>query len=307
MIEIGRDPIAFLNVRWYGVMVALAIVVIILWVSWQIKKGAAISYDTLFTAALVGIPSGVVISRLLHVIDRWDYYGENWGQIVGGGGLTIYGAVLGAALGVWVYSKFSKFKFAYIADLIAPGLILSQVVGRIGCTINGCCYGDACDLPWGIVYSHPKSLAINAGVVHPTQVYEIIYLLVIFGVIMVLKDRLRPHGSLFTVYLALYSLWRIGIDFIRDGTPFLRNLAPDLFRESDFFLLDFHQAQIIGVIVLIIAIVLLARKTRWVKAGEDSEGIESEMEIEGGEEETEAEGEREVTEVEGEGEESESE
>jgi phosphatidylglycerol:prolipoprotein diacylglycerol transferase len=74
MIEIGINPIAFFSIRWYGVMVALAIVTIILWVMWQIKKGARISYDTLFMAAVIGIPSGVIVSRLLHVIDKWDYY-----------------------------------------------------------------------------------------------------------------------------------------------------------------------------------------------------------------------------------------
>jgi len=251
MIEIGINPIAFLNIRWYGIMVALAIIVIILWVVWQIKKGARISYDTVFTAALVGIPSGIVISRLLHVIDRWNYYIQNPGQIVGGSGLTIYGALLGAALGIWVYSKFSKLQFGYIADLIVPGLILAQIIGRVGCTINGCCYGVACSLPWGIVYTHPASLGPIGVATHPTTVYEIIYLLIMFGIILKLKGRLRPDGSLFLIYLGLYSLWRIGIDFLREGTPFLFSL---------------HQAQVIAIIVLVITVPLLVLRTRWIKA-----------------------------------------
>ncbi len=249
MIEININPIAFLNVRWYGILVALAIVVIILWVVWQVRKGARISYDTVFMAAVVGIPSGIVVSRLLHVIDLWDYYSQNPGQIIGGGGLTIYGAVLGTAIGIWVYSRFSKFQFGYLADLIAPGLILAQVVGRVGCTINGCCYGITCSLPWAITYTNPASLGYGAGVVHPTTVYEIIYLLIIFGVVLKLKGWLKPDGSLFLVYLSFYSLWRIGIDFLREGTAFLPGL---------------HQAQVIAIIVLAIAIPLLALRTRWV-------------------------------------------
>ncbi len=249
MINININPIAFLNVRWYGIMVALAVLLIILWVVWQVRKGARISYDTVFTAALVGIPSGMVISRLLHVVDRWDYYIQNPGQIIGGSGLTIYGAVLGAALGIWVYSKFSKLQFGYLADLIAPGLILAQVVGRVGCTINGCCYGTVCSLPWAIIYTNPDSLAPLGIPVHPTTVYEIIYLLIIFGVALKLKGRLKPDGSLFLVYLSLYSLWRLGIDFLREGTPFLLGL---------------HQAQVIAIIALAIIIPLLALRTRWV-------------------------------------------
>lgn len=250
MITISIDPVAFLNIRWYGIFVALAIIVIILWLVWRVRRGAKISYDTVFMAALVGIPSGIIISRLLHVIDLWDYYIKNPGQIIGGSGLTIYGAVLGAALGIWGYSKFSKLRFGYIADLIVPGLILAQVVGRVGCTINGCCYGLPTSLPWGIVYTHPDSLGPLGVAVHPTQVYEIIYLLMIFGVALWLRGRLKSDGSLFLVYLGLYSAWRVGIDFLREGTPFLFSL---------------HQAQVIGIIVLAITITLLALRTPWIK------------------------------------------
>ena len=256
MIEINIDPIAFLNVRWYGILVALAIVLIILWVVWQVRKGARISYDTVFTASVVGVPSGIVVSRLLHVIDRWKYYSQNLGEIIGGSGLTIYGAVLGAALSIWIYSKFSKLQFGYIADLIVPGLILAQVVGRIGCTINGCCYGTTCDLPWGIVYTHPDSLAPLGVATHPTTVYEIIYLLIMFGVVFWLRKRLKPDGSLFLAYISLYSLWRFGIDFLRDGTSFLLGL---------------HQAQVIAIIALAIVIPWLALRTGWVRVGEGSE------------------------------------
>ncbi len=231
-------------------MVALAIVVIVLWMVRAMKRGANLSYDTIVTVALIGIPSGVIISRLLHVVDKWGYYSQHLGQIVGGAGLTIYGAVLGAALGIWIYSKFSNFKFGYFADLVAPAVILAQVVGRIGCTINGCCYGIETSLPWGVIYTHPDSPGFGAGVVHPTQVYEIIYNLIVFGVLLKLRGRLKPDGSLFLIYLSLYSLWRLGIGFLREGTPFLLGL---------------HQAQVIGIIILVIAIPLLAMRTRWVK------------------------------------------
>ncbi len=255
MINIGIDPVAFLNIRWYGIMIALAIVVLVLWTLWQVKRGAKVSYDTVFTAALVGIPSGIIMSRLLHVIDAWDYYRQHLGQIIGAEGLTIYGAVLGAALGIWIYSKFSKFQFGYFTDLLAPGIILAQAIGRVGCTINGCCYGTTTSLPWSLVYTHPDSFAPLGIASHPTQVYEIIFALIVFVVLLKLRGRFKPDGSLFLIYLSLYSLWRLGIDFLRVGTPFL---------------FDLHQAQIIGIIVLAITIPLLAYKTRWVKAEGDA-------------------------------------
>lgn len=254
MIEININPIAFtlgsIEVRWYGIFIALAIGLIILWTLREIRRGANISADTVFTAALVGISSGIVFSRLLHVVDFWGYYSQNPGQIIGGSGLTIYGAVLGATLGIWVYSKFGKFQFAYLADVVTPAVILAQVVGRVGCTINGCCYGTPTYLPWGIIYIHPDSLAPLGIATHPVVVYEMIYLLIIFGVVLRLKGRLKPEGSLFLVYLGLYSLWRLGIDFLRQGTPFLFGL---------------HQAQVIAIIVLIIIIPWSSYRTRWVK------------------------------------------
>lgn len=253
MIDIGVDPVAFLNVRWYGIMVALGVAVLILWTLREVKKGANLSYDTVFTAALVGIPSGVIISRLLHVVDFWDFYSQNPGQIIGASGLTIYGAVLGAALAIWIYSKFSNFRFGYFADVVAPGIILAQVIGRVGCTLNGCCYGTETSLPWCVVYSHPDSFAPLGIPIHPTQIYEILALLVIFGVLLTLRGRLTPDGSLFLVYLGLFSIWRFSISFIREGTPFLFGL---------------QQAQVIAIIVLAVVIFLLAYRTRWGKAEE---------------------------------------
>lgn len=266
MIKIGINPVAFsigpLSIRWYGVAVALAILVVVLWTLRAVKKETGFSSENVVMAALVGIPSGVVVSRLLHVIDRWDYYGQNPGQIIGGAGLTIYGAVLGATLGIWIYSRVSKLRFGYFADLIAPGIILGQAVGRIGCTINGCCYGTPTSLPWGIIYTNPESIGFGAGVVHPTQIYEFIACLVIFGILLALRGHLKPDGSLFLVYLGLYSLWRIGIGFLREGTSFMFGL---------------QQAQIIGIIVLAIAVSLLAYRTHWVKAGSDTGLAEDEI------------------------------
>ncbi|MCX6011280.1 MAG: prolipoprotein diacylglyceryl transferase [Chloroflexi bacterium] len=253
MITISMSPIAFtigaVSVRWYGVMIALGVLMLVLWMLREVRRGAKLSYDTIITVALVSIPSAIIISRLLYVIDRWVYVGDP-GPIWGFEGLTIWGAVLGATLGIWVYSRFSKFPFGYFVDLVALPAILAQALGRVGCTINGCCYGLPTSLPWGIVYTAPQSYAPLGVAVHPTQLYEIVFLLMVFGVLFALRKRFQPDGSLFLIYLSVYSLWRLGIDFIRDGTPFLFGL---------------HQAQVIGIVVLLITVPILILRTRWVK------------------------------------------
>src|SRR4030065_323449 len=101
MITIGIDPVAFhigsIAVGWYGIMVALAVITLVTWALVSVKKGSGLTYNIVINGALVGTPSAVIFSRLLHVIDQWDFYMQNPGKIIGGSGLTIWGAVLGAA------------------------------------------------------------------------------------------------------------------------------------------------------------------------------------------------------------------
>lgn len=183
MIIININPIAFtigsMAVRWYGILMALGVMVLIGWTLLQVRRGARLTPDDVLGAALVGIPSGIVFARLLHVIDgqaNINYYFSDPVRIIGGEGLTIYGAILGAALGIWVYSRFTRLNFAYTADIVTPGIILAQAIGRVGCLINGCCYGDyPTSLPWGVVYTQSACFAPLGVPVHPTQAYEILF------------------------------------------------------------------------------------------------------------------------------------
>ncbi len=255
MITIGISKTAFnigqFSIGWYGIMMALTVAVLVLWVMREVKKGANISMDTVVNATLVGVPSGIIMSRLFHVIDYWGYYSQNPGQIAGGAGLSIWGAVLGATLGLWVFSRVQRFSFGYFADVLAPGIILAQAIGRVGCTLNGCCYGVESHNWLGIMYTNSDTFASQLGVAYqPTQVYEIAYDLIVFAVLFKLRKRFKPDGSLFLIYLSFYALWRFGIDFIRDATPFLFGL---------------HQSQVISLVILFITIPVLAYRTRWVK------------------------------------------
>jgi phosphatidylglycerol:prolipoprotein diacylglycerol transferase len=188
-ININVDMVAFhlgpITVAWYGIMVALAVLTVVTWALVSVKKDPRLSSSLVINAALVGIPSGLIISRALHVIDQWSYYMANPGRIIGGDGLTIWGAVLGAAIGIWIFSLINKsFSFGHLADVVAPGIILSQAIGRVGCTLNGCCYGNPSSLPWAIVYTNPSTHGPIGIPVQPTQIYEIIYNLIAFGILL---------------------------------------------------------------------------------------------------------------------------
>jgi phosphatidylglycerol:prolipoprotein diacylglycerol transferase len=269
MIKNPVNPIAFqigpFELRWYGLFLALAVVWLIFWVWWQIRKGAKISTDTMLTLALVGIPSGIIFARLIHVVDNIVVaktstdplvlakvvdYTQNWASIIGGEGLTAWGAVLGASLGCWIYCKIAKIKIGYVFDLVAPGIIMAQAIGRLGCLMNGCCYGIPTTLPIGMEYTNPLSLGYGAGFTYPTVIFEIIFNVLAFVALLKIRGRVKPEGSLYVIYLSFYSVWRLGIDFIRDGTPFLFGL---------------HQAQVISIIILLVAVPWLVMNARFGK------------------------------------------
>jgi phosphatidylglycerol:prolipoprotein diacylglycerol transferase len=247
-------------------MIALAIAVLVIWMVRQTTRTTKLSYEPVLTGALIALPAGIIVSKLLHVFDNWSYYTQFPSQIFSPAGLTIYGAIIGGIIGIWIYSRVKKFPYRHVFDLIVPGLILAQAIGRVGCTLNGCCYGVSTALPWSVVYTHPDSIAYTASVglppgigLHPTQLYELIFNLIIFGVLLKLRG-LKPVGSLALIYLISYSAWRLGIGFVRDGTPSIANL---------------QQAQVLGIIVLAIAIPLLIRDRRnWAKAPSAAEETE---------------------------------
>ena len=260
MIQFPVDPVAVyigsFQIRWYSIFMALAVLWLIFWSWLQIRKGAKLTNDNMLTMAIVGIPSGIVFARLLHVFDdiviqaqagQTSAYISNPASIVGGSGLTIWGAILGAALGIWIYCKITRKQTGYLFDVLAPGIIIAQAIGRVGCLLNGCCYGTPTSLPWAFLYTNPNSLAFGIPPSHPTVIYEILFDILLFFILLRLRGKLKPDGALFIVYLSLYSAWRIGDDFLRTGTPFLLGL---------------HEAQFIGLLIVLISIPWIIIKIR---------------------------------------------
>jgi phosphatidylglycerol:prolipoprotein diacylglycerol transferase len=245
MINIGIDPVAIslgpLEVRWYGIMVVLAVVAVIV-ISLLEARRVGLAEEHIYSVGLWAIIGGIIVSRLLHVIDKWGYYMANPVQIIGFEGLTVYGAVFGALLAILIYCWVKKISFWRIGDVAAPGAILGQAIGRIGCLINGCCYGLPTSLPWAVVYTNPGSYG-PAEAVHPTQIYHLIWNLIGFGILWSLRCRLKPQGSLFLLYLAVYAAGDLSIRFVRVGEPF---------RSGMFF--NMQEAQLIGIIVLVVTV-----------------------------------------------------
>jgi len=243
MIYIGINPVAFtigsFSLRWYAVMVLLAIVFLVWWSAYFAQKGGY-GKDFVLSAALWAIPLGIIGAKLVHVVDSLSYYLAHPTDIADPGGLAIFGAILGGMLGLYIHCRLRRVPFAPFADLAAPGVILAQAIGRVGCTINGCCYGAPSSLPWAVIWTHPNTYAPLGLAVHPTQIYELIWDLLVFAILWwLLRGRLRPSGSLFTAYLALYSLGSFLIRFLRGDVSAFAGI--------------FNEGQVISLLVFVVA------------------------------------------------------
>ncbi len=260
MLVLGVNPVAFSigshDVRWYGIIVAIAVIILLAIIFREAGK-QGFPLDFLNSLFLWGIGGGFICARLVHVIDHWSYYVSHPGSILGLEGMGLYGAIAGAILGAWVYTRIKKVPFSklvVVADALAVGAPLAQAIGRLGCTINGCCYGTlAPGLSWAVVYTHPNSFAPLGVPLHPAQIYFVLWNLVVFAIVWHMRGRLKPRGSLFFLYLCLYAAGDFALRF---------------FRYADTsYALGLQQAQIISLIILAVALpVLIIRMKKFRQA-----------------------------------------
>jgi len=263
-LTISIDPVAFsigsLSVRWYGTMVALAAIVLLAVFSREARR-LEVSQELVLNLFLWGLISGLIVSRLVHVVDHLVTHPGQPIQVLSFTGLGLYGAIIGVVLGAWVYTRVTRIPWsslAVVGDAVGLGAPLAQAIGRVGCIINGCCYGKPTSVPWAVVYTHPNSFCGLKGVpVHPTQIYFLLWNLLVFVVIWRLRGRFGEKGCIFLLYLLLYAVGDFSLRF---------------FRVNDPFLLGLHQGQVISLAVLLVVTPLLIVKIRRARQTERSQG-----------------------------------
>lgn len=135
------------------------------------------------------------------------------------GGLVFYGGLIGASLTFIVYVRLKQLPLWKVADVFAPSIALGYVFGRIGCLLNGCCYGRACDLPWAIQFPPNNPLHPPTYPVHPTEVYDSLLNLGLYGALAWLYRRKKFDGQVFAVYLVSYAVLRSLVEVFRGDYP----------------------------------------------------------------------------------------
>ena len=210
-------------IRAYALFIVVGILVAV-WLGdrrWVARGGER---GTIGDVALWAVPFGIVGGRLYHVLsDNQLYFGDNGAGLAAAfriwdGGLGIWGAVLGGALGAWIAVRRKGIPLPPLGDAIAPGLVLAQAIGRFGNYFNQELFGAPTEVPWGLeIDLANRPVGYEAfETFHPTFLYESLWNLGVF-VALLLADRTfrMGHGRVFALYVALYCLGRVWIESLR--------------------------------------------------------------------------------------------
>ncbi len=209
LFELG--PLRFYS---YGLLIALGFLAAS---ALAARRAAAAGLDPgkIQGVALTALLAGLAGGRIAYVLLRWDLFRDNPVEILrlDHGGLVFFGGLAGGLLGgVWAIRR-AGMPLARTVDLLIPPLVLAHAFGRIGCLLNGCCYGKFTSLPWGIRFPGEELRR------HPTQLYEALALLAIFFLLKRLERRAPRPGTVLLAYGLSYALWRFFVEFLRADNP----------------------------------------------------------------------------------------
>jgi len=212
----------------YGLMVALAFATMYIL---SIYRGKKLGYPEEFIQNLLMfiVLGSFVFARLLHVLTNWEYYSNNPADILfSRDGFVFLGGFIGGVGLAVGYSIYKQQSILGMADLFAPFLALAQGIGRIGCFLYGCCFGDVCSLPWAarFPYESPayitqwnqnllSSDAVLSLPIHPTQIYHSLFNVAHFGILLLLLRYQTFKGQIGMAYLIIYSTGRFVIEYFR--------------------------------------------------------------------------------------------
>ena len=208
----------FIHIRWYGVMLAVAFLVGTALALREARR-LRLDEDRLITVILVTLVAAVVGARALYVIEHVDEFRQEWGGVLAlwQGGLTLYGGIVAGTVAGLLTARQAGLPMWVVADALTPSLAIGTAFGRVGCFLNGCCYGRPTKLPWGVVFPPDSFAGLEFGTspVHPSQLYAALTGLVLFLLTWALRRRLAPPGILFWTFIALFAAFRIPLDFTR--------------------------------------------------------------------------------------------
>ncbi|SIN85114.1 phosphatidylglycerol:prolipoprotein diacylglycerol transferase [Singulisphaera sp. GP187] len=214
----------------YGTMLVLAFVGSTQLGAWRAKR-EKLDPELLYDLALWVFLGGLVGARLFYVIQYWGDRIRSFSDIfrIWEGGIVLYGSIMGGTAAFFAYRFLRPFPLRPLLDVVAPSLALGIALGRFGCFLNGCCYGDYCDLPVGVAFpmhSPPWNAQvvnhlINAKApwslpVHPTQLYSSLDGLILLLLLSAYYPLRRRDGEVMALLMVTYPISRFLIEHLRN-------------------------------------------------------------------------------------------
>ena len=224
-----------LDIQWYGILITLGLVLAMIYAFTQVKK-YGLNPDRVLDCIIGGIIGGVVGARAYYVLLNWSDYAGDWKSIfnIRGGGLAIYGGIIGSLLVGFLVAKIRKVKFLPLLDIVGIGFLLGQGIGRWGNFFNQEAFGCNTTLPWGMfseatedylmgsTVTVPKGVTIDPAMpVHPTFLYESIWCFVGLALLVAYIKKRKFNGDIALRYLVWYGAGRFWIESLRTDSLLL--------------------------------------------------------------------------------------
>ena len=246
------NPVAFtlfgLEVRWYGIFIATGALLAIFFAEKLIERNPRVPKEAAVDVSIFALPLGILGARTYYVLFEWQYYSAHLSEVLAirNGGLAIHGGLIGGSLAIFIYCRTKKISFFELLDMLAPGVVLAQGIGRWGNFMNGEAHGGVTTVPW----------AINVGgqMVHPTFLYESMLDVGIFLFLyFYLSKKRRFSGELAGAYMILYGIGRFFIEGLRTDSLYIGPL---------------RTAQVVSIIGITLGILLLLVQSKSKKTGD---------------------------------------
>ncbi|MBC1936871.1 prolipoprotein diacylglyceryl transferase [Listeria grandensis] len=247
------DPVAIqlggISIRWYGVIIATAVVVALL-IALQEAKKRNVDRELLVDLLIWAIPIAIISARIYYVLFEWGYYKDHLNEIIKiwHGGIAIHGALIGSVLTAVIFARIKKVSFWQLADIVAPSLIIAQAIGRWGNFMNQEAHGgpttraflESLHLPDFII----NQMYIDGIYYQPTFLYESIWNVIGFIILLILRRTRILRGELFLSYVIWYSI----------GRYFIEGLRTDSLMLTD----TLRMAQFISIVLVAASVALIA-------------------------------------------------
>ncbi|MCC7369564.1 MAG: prolipoprotein diacylglyceryl transferase [Chloroflexi bacterium] len=250
-LEITLDPIIAqvgpFQLGWHGIFSMLALLAGV-WVGLWRARQLGVDSDAIISGLGWVVLGAVIGARLFHVLDHLPYYLQNPLEIpaVWQGGIAVYGGFVGGVVAGAIAARQMGLPVWSSLDAAAPGMLVGQAVGRIGCLLNGDAWGAPTGCACGVVYWHPHALIPSdlLGVpTHPYPLYEIGAVAVLLALLWLLRGQTARPGTQFLVTTLGYGVIRFVLTFVRQETVIVFGL---------------QEAQIIAILTGVVAVAILA-------------------------------------------------